>query len=91
MKFYSTKFDPIQWSFAIGDRDDKDPNSRFNIDNCDLASCCANISDARDILLFAKREGGLIEHDRKTLAKLLESHEFNKNGYLGQILHTLGI
>ena len=92
-EFIAVTMDGETWRLAIGDRNEKDENSPYNIDNCGLSTCCANISDARDILTFCKREGGLIVHEQRTLAELLRGHDFKytPESPLGKILSQLKI
>jgi len=75
----ASKFLPVtatndEWLLAIGDRDIEDDDSPYHIDNSNFPSCCANMSAARDILLYCKEEGGLIAHDREPLKYLLRTH-----------------
>lgn len=45
------------------------------IEDCELARCCANISEIRDILVKAWQEGGLYQVDVERLRVLVENHE----------------
>ena len=76
-KFLEVRLDEEAWRIAVGDRDSQDENSPYNLENCNLPPCCANISEARDILLYCRRNSGLIVHDRDELTGLLfEGHDF---------------
>lgn len=90
-KFIAVNVDEETWRLAIGDRMIKDENSPYNIYNCGLTACCANISEARDILTLCKNEGGLILHEITNLNELLKSHGFKSNKKLETILSQLGI
>jgi hypothetical protein len=81
------------WRLAIGDRTVADEASPYNIANSGLPTCCANISDARDILYLCRSEGGLIAHERDYLAELLAGHDLKSDSAspLGTILGQLGI
>ena len=70
-KFLETKLGEEEWRIAIGDRDEEDENSPYRLENCNLPPCCGNISEARNILLYCKRNGGLIVHNRDELTGLL--------------------
>lgn len=92
-RFLRVKMDDESWKLAIGDREVEDENSPYNIENCKLPLCCGNISDARDILLYCKKEGGLIVHERNTLAELITAHglEYESECPLRKILKQLRI
>lgn len=82
------------WKLAIGDRQVRDEGSPYSLENCEFPSCCANISEARDILIYCKNESGLIVHERDNLVRLVSGHgsrEFDKEGSLGKILAQLEI
>jgi hypothetical protein len=66
-KFLKVKLDEESWRIAVGDRKVQDENSPYNIENSNLPSCCADVSEARSILLYCKRNGGLIVHDRNEM------------------------
>ncbi|MBR9691420.1 hypothetical protein GOV06_01415 [Candidatus Woesearchaeota archaeon] len=93
-KFLEVKADEETWKLAIGDRKVEDEDSPYDLDNCGLPRCCANISEARNILLYCQEEGGLIAHDRDNLLSLLlDRHdlEFEKQEPIGKIYTQLGI
>jgi len=92
-KFMQVTADDETWRLAIGDRKIKEEDSPYNIDNCGLPTCCANISEARDILSFCRREGGLIAHERNILADLLtgDGFEYDSRSPIGKVLSQLGI
>lgn len=92
-KFLEVNADNETWRLAVGDRDVKDEDSPYSIENCGLPACCANISEARDILLYCKHEGGLLAHDRDTLAELITGHglEYDGGSPIGRIFGQLGI
>jgi hypothetical protein len=93
-KFLEAKLDEEAWRIAVGDRAVKDEKSPYNLKNCNLPPCCANISEARDILLYCKRNGGLIMHDRDKLKTLLfEGHDFKYNAQspIAQIFKQLQV
>ncbi|MFA5987126.1 MAG: hypothetical protein WC797_00530 [Candidatus Paceibacterota bacterium] len=69
-KWYPVKdVSEAEWKQAIGDRQDDE-----SLDSCELPSCCANISDARDIFAKCQQKGGLIERDVRRVRGLLEGH-----------------
>ncbi|MEK6928068.1 MAG: hypothetical protein AABX11_06570 [Nanoarchaeota archaeon] len=72
-RFLKVKLDDLSWKIAIGDRTEN-KNSPYSIKNCNLKECCAEISEARNILYLCKNEGGLIVHHRDELANLLIAH-----------------
>src|SRR3989344_2117327 len=94
-RFLSVDVDDEMWKRAIGDRDMKDENSLYDIDNSGLPSCCADISEARDVLLYCQKQKGLIVYDRDWLKELLDGHEhpttFQKGSPIGIILEELVI
>ncbi|MBT4166154.1 hypothetical protein HOE04_03895 [archaeon] len=95
----ASKFLPVianeeQWKLAVGDRNIKDKDSPYNINNSDLLPCCGSISEARDILLYCKNTQGLIIHERDELRNELfntHDHDFQKDSPLSKILSQLGI
>jgi len=92
-KFLEVKADEESWKLAVGDRKVEDKNSPYNTENCGLPICCANISEARDILLYCKNEGGLIVHERDLLRDLIVGHdlEYKGDSPIGKIFAQLGI
>src|SRR3989344_6957234 len=94
-KFLSVDVDDEMWKRAIGNRDMKDENSPYGIDNSGLPSCCADISEARDVLLYCQKQKGLIVHDRDLLKELLDGHghptTFQKGSPIEIILEKLEI
>lgn len=89
-KFLAVKADEKTWKLAIGDRDDEDEKSPYNTGNCDLKPCCANISEARDILIYCRKNSGLLVHDRNELKRMFEGHGYGGNS-LSKILSQLRI
>ena len=83
-EFLPVVADEETWKRAVGVRRGEDENSSYNIDNSDLPSCCANISEARDILYYCKSQGGLLVHDCSELKRMLEGH-----GYSGESLSKI--
>ena len=86
--------DEEAWRIAVGDRDVQDENSPYSLENCNLSPCCADISEARDILLLCKKEGGLIVHDRDEMARyLFESHDFQYDAQspIGKVFEQLQV
>jgi len=92
-KFLEVKVDEETWKIAIGDREAEDENSPYNLQNCNLSICCADISEARDILIFCRKYNGLIAHDRNELADLVNGHGFNYDTQspIGRIFEKLEI
>lgn len=92
--FLPVQLDELSWLSAIGERKIKDEKSPYHIANCELLDCCTNISEARDILIYCKTEGGLIVHEREALLRALKEHNLEgecRSGYLGSIFGPLGI
>jgi hypothetical protein len=58
------------WKTAIGDRKDDE-----SLEEAELSRCCANISEARDLLLLCQKNSGLIQRDVNQLHYLLKGHE----------------
>lgn len=73
-RFLDVKADEETWKLAIGDREEIDQESPYHIDNCNLGSCCGNISRIRDILLYCKEVKGLTVHECSEIKHLLKSH-----------------
>jgi hypothetical protein len=93
-KFLDAKLDEEAWRIAIGDRDVQDEDSPYSLENCNLPPCCDEISEARDILLLCKKEGGLIVHDRDELARyLFGSHDFEYDAQspIGKVIEQLQV
>lgn len=66
-KFYPVKnISDKMWYEAIGDRDN-------DIEECELSSCCSNISDTRDLLIKCKKNKGLVGLEADWIKCLLES------------------
>jgi len=75
-----------EWEKAIGDL------KRKNTGNCELKSCCGNISTIRDMFMHCRRNNGLIRLDIDTLKDLLLTHEPPKTrDILDKILKQLGL
>ena len=93
-RFLEVVLDEEAWRIAVGDRDVQDEDSPYSLENCNLPPCCANISEARDILLYCKRNSGLIVHDRDEMARyLFEGHDFGYNAQspIGKIFEQLKV
>ena len=93
-RFLEVNLNEEAWKIAVGDRDVEDKNSPYNIENCNLPRCCANISEARDILLYCKKNNGLIVQDRDKLTGILfEGHDFEYDvqSSLGEIFKQLQV
>ena len=93
-KFLEVTLDEEAWRIAVGDRKVKDEKSPYNLENCNLPPCCANISEARDILLYCKRNGGLIVHDREELRRnIFHGHDlrYDAQSPIAQIFKQLQI
>ncbi|MEK6969849.1 MAG: hypothetical protein AABW48_05470 [Nanoarchaeota archaeon] len=92
-RFLAVQVDDEVWRLAIGDRTVTDENSPYSIENCGLPRCCANISEARDILSFCRRNSGLIAHNRDELSNLIEEHgfEYQRESPIGRIFQQLEI
>ncbi len=75
-EFLEVKLDEEEWRIAIGDRNVEDENSPYYLKNCNLPRCCADISKARDILIYCRKNNGLIVHYRDELADLINGHGF---------------
>ena len=93
-KFLEVILDEEAWRSAVGDREVQDENSPYSLENSNLPPCCANISEARDILLYCKRNGGLIVHDRDEMAGyLFEGHDFEYGAQspIGKIFEQLQV
>ena len=93
-RFLEVILDEEAWRIAGGDRDSQDENSPYNLENCNLPPCCANISEARDILLYCKRNSGLIVHDRDEMTRyLFEGHDFEYDAQspIGKIFEQLQV
>jgi len=93
-RFLEVKLDEESWKIAVGVRDLHDENSPYSLEHCNLPPCCANISEARDILNYCKRNNGLTIHDRNELTKLLfEGHEFeyDPQSPIGRIFEQLQV
>lgn len=58
-----------EWLKALGKRsaDGDSVEESESIENCELARCCANVSDSRDLLYRCQEDGGLIERDLRLL------------------------
>lgn len=81
------------WKTALGDRNEKNPSSPYHLDNCEFPTCCANVSEGRDILIYCKSRGGLIVHEIEQLQEIINQHDLNykREGPLGRILAQLKI
>lgn len=92
-KFSEVHADEVTWKLAVGDRDVKDEDSPYSIENCGLPACCGDISEARDILFYCKQQGGLLVHDQEELSGLITGHgfEYGRGSPMGKILGQLGI
>jgi len=76
-RFLEVHVDDEAWKLAIGDREIEDEGSPYNLSNCDFGSCCANISEARDILYLCRDQKGLLVHNRDEMRGLIfEYHDF---------------
>lgn len=91
--FVDVLADEESWKLAIGDRNEKNPSSPYHLDNCEFPTCCANVSEGRDILIYCRSQGGLIVHERDQLQEIINQHDLNykKEGPLGRILAQLRI
>jgi hypothetical protein len=79
-RFLEVDIDNELWKIAIGDREIKDENSPYSLSNCNLKRCCANISEARDILCLCIKQKGLLVHDRDEMRGLIfDGHDFKYN------------
>jgi len=77
-EFLPIELSPEEWNTSIGDR--KAPeDSEYNLEECELASCCANISEIRDMFLRCKKHGGLIRLDTMYLGQLFLTHSKPEN------------
>lgn len=88
-KFLEVKVDEEAWKLAVGDRKEKDEKSPYYTGNSNLPPCCAAISEARDILLYCKRESGLIVHERNELKQAMKEC-FPKYGPKSPLARILG-
>jgi hypothetical protein len=93
----ASRFIPVRlldatWKLAIGDPGAIKRDSPYNINNSELKPCCANISDARLILLYCQSENGMLVHDRNELESLLKGDcvQYSPRSNLGKILSLLG-
>jgi hypothetical protein len=76
-RFLEVKLTEEEWRLAVGDRTIQDINSPYNVENCKLPSCCANISEVRDILLYCKHKGGLIVHEKTPIPEYMKGHSLD--------------
>lgn len=92
-EFLEVNVEEEAWKLAIGDRSIEDENSPYLLGNCNLSLCCANLSEARDILLYCKNNKGLVVHDRDELAGLLNGHgrEYDRQSPIVGIFEQLKI
>jgi hypothetical protein len=91
-KPYRITADEETWRQAIGERD-ADEDSPYHHSNADLAPCCPNISNIRDLLMFAREVGGLVGYQRDALYQALKEHGINlqPERSLSSILRQLDI
>ena len=76
-RFLGVALDDESWKLAIGDREIEDEDSPYSLSNCNLGICCANISEARDILYLCREQKGLLVHDRDEMCGLIfDEHDF---------------
>src|SRR3989344_6162959 len=73
--FLEVRVNEETWKLAIGDRKVEDDTSPYSLANSGLGVCCANISEARDILSYCRGNSGLMVHNRDELSSLLTIHE----------------
>ena len=92
-RFLTVHVDDETWKLAIGDREITNEDSPYFTRNSELPPCCASLSEARDILLYCKKNVGLIVHYRDVLSDIIDQHEvaYQRNGPLGRIFQQLGI
>ncbi len=93
-EFIEVNADDETWLLAIGDRNAMDFDSPYCLDNCGLHSCCANISEARSIMILCRKEKGLIAHNRDILVELIKDHvdiDYGRESPLGKIFEQLRI
>lgn len=78
-----------EWFAAIGNRDEDEES----IETCELSICCATISAIRDILIKAKKNGGLLYSDFVRLESYISYHgpmDMEKCPNLARIVSLLG-
>jgi len=86
VKFREVKLTNKEWFNAIGDR-----NILDSIEECELQSCCAVISNIRDILIKCKEKNGLIVYEIEELKQNIDEHEEIEGKVLEEIFKQLGI
>lgn len=85
---------PEEWLKAIGvDEDGQRIPALVNGDdeNIELPICCANVSNARDILISVMMTSELSEEDAEHLSFCLEGHDLPTSPILSRICEDLGI
>ncbi len=87
MKFTTVQITEEQWELAIGDRE-----KETHYEDCELQSCCANISRIRDLLLLCKKQKGMNASDIEELKETISDHEKpSPMVALNSILQQLGV
>ena len=76
-----------EWEQALGNRE-----KETHHEDCELQSCCANISSIRDWLLQCKEDGGMVQDDIQQLDEALKAHDKpTETPVLESILKQLGL
>jgi hypothetical protein len=90
---YTVSATPEEWFKAIGLNGAEDEERTQFDDECELQSCCATISNIRDILYDVCLTSKITGVTRNSLIKLLETHEPMTNSYpnLTKILSQMNI